>query len=509
MTTETVDLARQPATPLLATLAAERLKYAWLLAGLATTLLSVGGRWDIPLAAWIAPIFLLRFARLSRPATGLLLVWAVSISAAVFWGFQLGVRVQASTLAGHVAFGTMYTLPYVLDRLMARRLGLIPSLFLFPAAVVAAEFLMANLSPLGTAYGMKAITQAGNLSLVQVLALTGPYTIGFLMGWLATAVNAVWEQPGQRGALKALGVAGGVLIAVIVGGAARIAFFPVTGEYVRMAGITPSSAALARAESTAGGIPTSPEALAGADPAKIRAGFDVVTEELLANTRRAARAGAQVVVWSETAARTLPEDKGTLLARAAEVARQERVYVNVALGIPFAANETHLIAPDGKVVWSYGKKHPVPGMEPVPPASSPVPVAQTPFGRLTNVICFDADFPALTRVKADIMIVPGADWPEIGRVHTLKMASLRAIENGYSLLRQDFNGQSAAFDPHGHVLASQDTTTSRQHLMMADVPTRGAPTLYNLIGDVFAWLCLAAVLGLGVTALRGPRAARG
>jgi apolipoprotein N-acyltransferase len=53
------------------------------------------------------------------------------------------------------------------------------------------------------------------------------------------------------------------------------------------------------------------------------------------------------------------------------------------------------------------------------------------------------------------------------------------------------------------VLATQDTTPGRQHMMMADLPTRGTRTLYNVIGDVFAWLCVAAVVCLGALAIRG------
>jgi len=502
MATETMNLRREGVIPLPSLLGVERSPYIWLGVGLVAALFAVGGRWDIPLAAWLASVFLLRFSRQSRPAVALGLVWLVSIAGAFFWGFQLGVRVQASTLAANIAFGTVFTLPYVLDRLIGPRLDTLGRLLLFPASLAAAEFMMGAFSPLGTAYGTRAITQHGNLPLLQVISLAGPYTIAFLIGWFATAVNGVWEDPTWARARALIGVFAAVLLAVIVGGAARIALFPPAATYVRVAGITPSNASMERARATLGGeFPDSPEAVSQADPVKLQAAFDVVNNDLLAQTRRAARAGAKIVVWSETAARLLAAEKPAFLARAAEVARQEGIYLNVANAVPFARNETHMIDPSGKVVWWYWKNHPVPGMERVPAGRTPVPVLETPYGRLSNVICFDADFPALTRRRADIMIVPGADWPEMGRVHTMKMASLRAIENGYSLIRQDLNGQSAAFDPQGHVLATQDTTHDGEHLMMVDMPTKGSPTLYGVIGDAFVWLCIAGTIllvGLGV-----------
>lgn len=503
MVTNAASIPEQSIPFWLRGISGEQFKYVWLTVGFVTALLAVGGRWDVPIAAWIAPVFLLRFARLSRPASGLLLVWAISVASAVFWGFQLGVPLQPSTLAGHLAFGTVYTLPFILDRALARRLGIVGQLLLFPAAIVASEYLMATFSPLGTAYGMKAITQSSNLSLLQIISITGPYAIGFLIGLIATAANRMWERPHEHGSQTALALSGGLVLLVIILGSVRLAFFPSATDYVQMAGITPSGEVLRRAEAASGGtFPQGPEAFAAADRQKVRAGFDLVTDELIDSTRQAAAAGAKIVVWSETAARTLSDDKPALLARVANVASEEGIYINVALGIPFTANETHLIDPSGKLLWSYQKTYPVPGMEPVPPGNTPVPIVQSPFGRLTNVICFDADFPALARVDADIMIVPGYDWPEIGRVHTLKMASLRAIENGYSLIRQDFFGQSAAFDPLGNLLATQDTTSRARHLMMVDVPVRGSRTIYNVIGDLFAWLCAAAIFVLVVTALR-------
>ncbi len=85
-------------------------------------------------------------------------------------------------------------------------------------------------------------------------------------------------------------------------------------------------------------------------------------------------------------------------------------------------------------------------------------------------------------------------------------SSLRAIENGYALVRQDFNGWSAAYNQHGQPLATQDTTVDHDPWIV-DVPTHGVTTLYRLTGDTFAWLCLAGTLvliGMAVIPRRSP-----
>ena len=142
-------------------------------------------------------------------------------------------------------------------------------------------------------------------------------------------------------------------------------------------------------------------------------------------------------------------------------------------------------------------------MDQLSPGDGRVPTVDTPYGKLANLICF-ADFPGLARqsgARADIMLVPSNDWREFGAVHTQK-ATLRAIENGYSLVRQDTEGLAQVVDFQGHVLAASDYFTTDQQTMVAYVPTQGERTIYAIVGDVFAWLSSAALAVLiGATRL--------
>jgi apolipoprotein N-acyltransferase len=392
----------------------------------------------------------------------------------------------------------IFAIPYVLDRLFVERLNAIGRLLLFPAAAAAIEFIVGALSPVGTSMNLRAFTQTENLALVQIIALAGPYAIGFLIACCAAVVNHIWET--RETALRWGGTFLAVLAAIMIFGEVRLAIagWGSAGATVTVAGITPSAALRldARKPVTMGNYPPSAETQAAVATPHMRALYASVQNELLANTRTAAKAGAKIVVWSETGAPVVEADKRVLLGEVAAVARAEHVYVDAAIGVPFERNETYLIAPDGRVQWHYRKNHPVPGLEPVAPFKNDAPVVATPYGRLSNVICYDADFPALTRTPADIMLLPGWDWPEMGYAHTMNMARLRAIENGYSLIRVDFIGVSAAFDAYGRVLAMQDTLPGQSHMMIADLPIKGVSTLYSRTGDVFAWLCIAAVLGL-------------
>lgn len=362
--------------------------------------------------------------------------------------------------------------------------------------------------PLGTALGMRAITQGENLALLQIISITGPYGIAFLIGITATIATRLMEKPSNV-ALRHYGLplAAG-LLAIIASGQARLTLSTPSPNIatVKVAAITPDLSARLAANALLSGasLPPSPADTARVRSTQTRAAYGQIAIALIADTRRAARAGAKVVVWSETAAPTTGADKPALLVQVADTSRREGIYIVAAIGVPFERNETFLYGPDGRQLWHYRKNHPVPGMEPMAPFANAVPVVATPYGRLASLICFDGDFPALARVDADILITPSWDWPEVAAAHTMRMLRLRAIENGYSLLRPVFDGVTGAFDPSGRVLAMQETMSAGAHFLIVDIPTRKFPTVYNRVGDLFAWGCVASLILLVLFSLRRP-----
>lgn len=76
-----------------------------------------------------------------------------------------------------------------------------------------------------------------------------------------------------------------------------------------------------------------------------------------------------------------------------------------------------------------------------------------------------------------------------------RMAVFRAIENGVSMARASRFGLSSAVDPYGRILALMDDSSAEQRVMVAQVPISGVRTIYARIGDLFAWLCAAGLVG--------------
>ena len=90
----------------------------------------------------------------------------------------------------------------------------------------------------------------------------------------------------------------------------------------------------------------------------------------------------------------------------------------------------------------------------------------------------------------DILVVPSGDWKAIAPYHS-HMAALRGIENGCTVIRPVTRGTSLATDAYGNRLSETDFFKLESHAMVADVPTRGVNTIYNVIGDILAYACIA------------------
>ncbi|WP_456696286.1 nitrilase-related carbon-nitrogen hydrolase [Aeromicrobium sp. P5_D10] len=492
---------------------ANRLRLLWLGVGTVLSLFAVHGRLDISLAAWLYMIFLLRFSRTTRPIVAIILVWLVSIAGIFFWVYTVAVPMNPTTAVGAVALGSLVAVPFAVDRVLFAHLGSRTALLLFPLLVVGVQFLIGSISPFGTSIGLLASTQHANLPLLQLISVTGPYVIGFLFAWIATVVNRVWADPSAgRAHASSTGVLGAVLLVTLLGGGLRLAWFPPDSPTVRIVGLSPSQEATGMTFGALGGEPQE-QSLSRTDPAAAAIAFEPVNRDLLDRTRQAAQGGAKIVFWSEQAANVTAAGEDAFLAEAAELAREEQIYLQVAEYVhlpkaPYSRNVTRLFDPTGELVRSYDKAHPIPGLEHYPAGPGTVEVVDTPYGRLATVTCFDADFVSLARVDADIMLVPARDWAEVGVAHSQK-AALRAVENGYSVVRQGEFGQAAAWDYQGRVLSDQAYATTPALTMVVDVPTEGSRAVYNRIGDIFAWICVAAgawIVGLGVAARRRGKA---
>jgi apolipoprotein N-acyltransferase len=304
---------------------------------------------------------------------------------------------------------------------------------------------------------------------------------------------------------------GAVLLSVVLLGGARLAVFPPSAQTVRIASISRRKVQPEISDTTWRHLLANQATPAELD--EVRAGVSAVNSDLLARAEREAQAGARIVFWGEANAPVLKADEPALIARGSELAAKYQTYLGMALATwnqgqnPPLENKLVLIRPDGQVAWEYFKARPVPGGEAAISITKDGKLRSldTPYGRISSVICFDADFPQLLAqagaLGADVVLDPSNDWQAIDPWHT-QMASFRAIEQGFNLVRHTSQGLAAAYDYQGHRLAAMDHYQAADQTLVSQVPTKGVRTIYSRLGDWFAWLCGVGLVGLVVASRR-------
>jgi apolipoprotein N-acyltransferase len=470
----------------------------WLILGAGLYTL-VTWKWNVAAAAWLAPLFLIRFFRgqqrwyATLPAV--LLLWAGSYANKTgAWGMDPLLEVALLGIAALPMIVALYA-----DRLVARKWRSFWVTLVFPAAFVAVDYAI-SFTPLGTSLSL-APSQFYFQPLIQLATLTGIWGFEFLVLWAGPVFNALWEAEFDLRQARVPVIAYTLcLTAVLLFGGLRIVFARPAVPTVRVAGISVAHVRPYWDEIIDKGTPA--DATRSFAPE-----FQTLEDRLFAESETAARSGARVIFWSEADAFLLPERKDAFFQRARDFARQYQVYFMPAYqilryGDTSGFNGLTMITPAGEIAYDYEKT-----MTWYASTSDGIlHSVDTPYGRIGAVVCFDLDFPGLIRQAArqnvDILLVPAYDTYQT-RVYHTEVGLLRAVDYGFSVARMVNEGTSMAVDYRGQVLASQDFFTTSPQMMNVDLPTRGVSTLYAQLGDGFAWLCAAyAVIFLGISLFR-------
>ena len=196
----------------------------------------IGWQWNTPLAAWLAPLFLMRFFRSQERWTSTLI--ALPLMYVTLWYSTSGYWPMPRALEFVNAFIRLLPLifAFYLDRFAARQLTGALRILVFPCALVVADFLQA-FGPIGSVFS-PAATQFSNTPLIQLSSVTGIWGITFLMGWFASTANALWEQDFDLRATTKPVLAFAITLALVFFvGSVRTSQFRAAGETVRIGSV--------------------------------------------------------------------------------------------------------------------------------------------------------------------------------------------------------------------------------------------------------------------------------
>ena len=347
----------------------DRLTWLWLLIGFALLPFTIV-QTMLPLAAWLAPIFLLRFARTARRTWVALplifLAQAIGNWIAVRGGTVDNIWVAVIGLSIFAVFrGLASTLPYAADRLIGSRLDDKARILVFPLAFTTIDWLM-TLLPAVNSTESTVYSQYDSLALMQIVSITGMWGIIFLIGWGASTVNALWDSGFNLRPVRGLVISFvAVLIAVGLFGSIRLNFAAPSSPTVMAATVTIDRAVHDKAISSPFNWITFNRSTDD-ERAAVRPQIQATADQMLGRSETALRAGAKIVGWQEEAAFVLEEDRQQVLDRASALAKRYDAYIQVSMGVftrtqamPYLLDRSILIDSSGKILWTYDKTYPV------------------------------------------------------------------------------------------------------------------------------------------------------
>jgi apolipoprotein N-acyltransferase len=384
-----------------------------------------------------------------------------------------------------IVIALRYYLAFLLWSYIRRWAGDLISLIAFPAIIVSLEYVQAFYLPFGD-WGSLANTQLYNLPLLQTASLFGFLGISAIISWAAVLCASIILRGSFVSSRIRLSIFILILTALYVYGDLRLNKVP-EGKHILAAAImvdTEFTGVLPK--------PESPEVMQ-------------TTDTLIEKTRIAANRGASIVVWGEISTVISEKGEGRFLEKLSAVAKRYDIAIVAAYAVPAPKDEKEdynfinkftWINENGEIAETYLKHHPVPG-EGSEKGVKPLKVIHTEFGKMTGAICYDYDFPQMAlsqaRLGADIVVVPGQDWRGMLMQHTL-MARIRAIEGGFSVLRSANEATSMGFNHYGQIRAAMSDFGNNDRILIASLPVGQIKTLYSMIGNLVAYIAIAALL---------------
>jgi apolipoprotein N-acyltransferase len=445
---------------------------------------------------WVAPLPVLMFAtRHSWWSTGLVSVISMLLGSTNMWTYLKKLGVPPTTWFS-IFFGValLFALSVLLFRALLRRNAYWSAFLAFPATWVSYEFTRNFTTPHGTA-GSLAYSQLSFLPFLQLASITGPWGMSFvlLLFPASIAIFLYLRSSQPRRAWKILCTALGIVLLVLAYGQIRL-LMPIPGDRVKV-GLATSD------------LPANDTVVEEGKEA------DRLFQDYGQQVVNLAAQGAQVVVLPEKLAVVLHSDTKNMDALFQSLS--DRTNTTIVVGVlyidpPAKYNRARTYSPHAPIL-NYDKEHMLPPFEsPLKPGTT-LTTLDRPSGKWGVEICKDMDFTPLARKygqqAAGLMLIPGWDFNMDSGWHG-HIAVMRAVEDGFSMVRAAKNGYLTISDNRGRVFAEARSDSAPFATLLADVPTQHENTLFLLWGDWFAWVAVGIFLVTLLQLLRvfnGPK----
>ena len=465
----------------------EKFPYIWLILGLILTMLSYG-IFNTGICAWIFAIPLIRFINKRTKWSSIILMLIGLIIVANITFYRL---VTDNPDIGNQVFCTLNGIriwfPFFVY-FLCRKLGgkKLIAYYAFPTAVAVAEFFIDN--PFVSVMTSLSVSQFWNIGLMQLASVTGVVGVSFIVTLFASITNYIWEE-GIRKNTVMNAVAYGIVVVAITGiGMINVEKITTLDKTVKVAASVENFNTLIEDPSIFDQYEGS------AEEKMLQANLGIIRERAV----QAAQNESTLLVFPEDAFGCPEASSGKFIESVQTIAKENNINIILPLlRLPAEEgqkkkNTLNFINRNGELLNTYLKNHLVPVVEEpeTEKGDGTTPVIEVDGVKYTYLICADytSNKYAYNGREADIFINPSYDWKAF-QYFTTYGVQARAIECGFSVLRNPVNGNIILYDMFGRPIHMQNAMNVQTGMLYLDIPKEGRQTIYGATGNWFPWMC--------------------
>ena len=465
----------------------EKLPFVWLVLGLALAFFSYG-IFNTGICAWLFAIPLIRYINIRPKWTSILwmLLGTVIVANITFWGLvtdDFNIMNQVFCTFNGIRIWFPFFVYFLCRKFWAKKRI---AYFAFPAAVAVSEFFIDN--PFVSVMTSLSVSQFWNIGLMQLASITGVVGVSFIVTLCASVVTYIWEEGiNKKTAVNA--VIYGIIVVIITGiGMSSIQKITTGDQTVGVAVSVDNSNYLALNKEILDGYE-------GTELEKIvKASIDAIDQD----AKDAAYNESSVLVFPEIAFGCSEDMTDGFIAEVQRIAKENNM--NILFPLMVLPNEEgakkintlNFIDRNGELVNTYVKNHLVPIVEEpdTEKGDGNTPIVEVDGVKYTYLICADytSNKYAYNGREADIFLNPSYDWQAF-QYFTSYGIQARAIECGFSVLRNPVNGNIILYDYYGRPLHMANAMNVHTGMLYLDIPQEGRQTFYEMTGNWFPWIC--------------------
>ena len=486
----------------------KKYSWCWLLLGLVLTLFSYG-IFNTGICAWIFAIPLIRYINIRLKWSSILqmLLGMIVVANITFWEL-----VQNSFNIMNYVFctfnGIRIWLPFFVYFLCRKfKANKIVSYFAFPTSVAVFEFFIDN--PFVSVMTSLSVSQFWNIGLMQLASVTGVVGVSFIVTLCASVVNYMWEEGlNPKTIISAVGY-GVIVVAITSIGMSGIYKIITEDQTVRVATCVDNVNLIAQNADIL-------DEYEGTSMDKL---IDACIDIIETRAKNAVNNESSVLVFPEDAFACTEDKAGYFIDEVKRIAKDNNINILFPLlRLPNAdvqddgdvvhyvrtleariaqngqkkTNTLNFINRNGELLNTYVKNHLVPVVEEpfTQKGDGKTPVVEIDGIKYTYLICADytSNKYAYNGREADIFLNPSYDW-EAFQYFTSYGVQARAIECGFSVLRNPVNGNIILYDYYGRPLHMANTMNVHTGVIYLDIPKQGRQTFYGMTGNWFPYSC--------------------